>query len=328
MRSQPMGGTPQRIELTLQPSAIPGAPVWLEATTVLVWPVAVFLAVTILRKSIAEALKGLGARAKSLSFGIVAFDFGEATVRALAPESLDDVRDIAPHAPMLESGAALTVSLTDPTPAECIVVDLGAGEDWITSRLYVVASLVARMRGIRVMVFTASASAGSRLVGTAQPEHVRWALAAAYPWLEVAYLHAQHSLVSAVSSATVERGQVSLTRDGRLDSWDAVQTFNAYKHQLQTPVPPVGTSGWINLGEKWERANWVTPTLLTSVLAENLNRGAVRQDFDTPADELARRVLRFPLDYVPTIDGTGTFLRVVARRAYANRTLRQVADGQ
>jgi hypothetical protein len=44
------------------------------------------------------------------------------------------------------------------------------------------------------------------------------------------------------------------------------------------------------------------------------------------AAELARRVLRFPLDYVPTIDRVGKFLRVVARRAYVSRALRQVAD--
>ena len=62
------------------------------------------------------------------------------------------------------------------------------------------------------------------------------------------------------------------------------------------------------------------------MLGEYLNQRAVQHDFDTSAAALARRVLRFPLDYVPTVDRTGNFQRVVARREYASRTLRHVAD--
>ena len=138
MQNQPEAGTPQRIEVTLQPPPVAGGPDWLGAATTLIWPLAVLVSVIVLRESIADALKGLGARAKSLSLGIVAFDFGEAAVKGLTPESLDDIRDTASHAPVGDSGAALIATLTDPAPAECTVVDLGDGKEWITSRLYVV----------------------------------------------------------------------------------------------------------------------------------------------------------------------------------------------
>jgi hypothetical protein len=86
-------------------------------------------------------------------------------------ESLDDIRDTASHAPVGDSGAVLTATLTDPTPAECTVVDLGDGEEWITSRLYVVATLVARMRGLRIMVFTGSGyTAGRNVRYSTSPE--------------------------------------------------------------------------------------------------------------------------------------------------------------
>ena len=178
------------------------------------------------------------------------------------------------------------------------------------------------------MVFTASGSGGRQFIGSAQPEQVRWALAAAYPWLEVAHVRAWNSQMGALDSGTVEHAHVSLTRDGRLDSWRAVQTFEAYKQELQAPAPPQGASGWLDLSGNWERAEWVTPALLGRVLGECLNQRAVHHDFDTPAEELARRVLCFLFDYVPTVDRAGNFLRVVARRDYASRTLRHVADGQ
>ena len=144
MQNQREAGTPQRIEVTLQPPPAAGGPAWLGAATTLIWPIVALIILIVLRDSIADALKGLGARAKSLSLGIVAFDFGKAAVKGLTPESLDDIRDTASHAPVGDSGAALIATLTDPTPAECTVVNLGDGNEWITSRLYAVVTLVAR----------------------------------------------------------------------------------------------------------------------------------------------------------------------------------------
>jgi hypothetical protein len=325
--NQSAAGTPQKIEVILQPAPAAGGLDWLGAGTELAWPLAALLIVIVLRRSIADALMGLSARAKSLSLGIVAFDFGEAAVKGLTPESLDDIRDTASHAPVGDSGAALIATLTDPTPAECTVVNLGDGREWITSRLYAVVTLVARMRGLRVMVFTATDQGARRFVGSTQPEQLRWALAAAYPWLEVAYIRAWNNDIGALHSGTVERVNMSLSMDGRVEPLRAVQTFEAFKQELQAPAPPLGASGWLDLSGKCERADWVTPALLMRVLGEGLNQRAVQHDFDTKADELARRVLRFPLDYVPTVDRSGNFLRIVARRQYVSRTLRQVADG-
>src|SRR5262249_21344402 len=114
----------------------------------------------------------------------------------------------------------------------------------------------------------------------------------------------------------------------RVGSMSAAQMFSTYKQELQAPAQPPGASGWLDLGGTWERAEWVTPALLARLLGDRLNRQSVLHDFDTSSQELARRVLRCPLDYVPTVDRAGTFLRVIARREYASRTLRHVADGQ
>jgi hypothetical protein len=324
--NQPAAGTPQKIEVILQSAPAAGGFDWLEVATALVWPLVALLIVIVLRRSIADALKGLSKRAKSLSLGIVAFDFDQAAVKGLTPESLDDIRDTASHTPVGDSGAALIATLMNPASAECTVVNLGDGREWITSRLYAVVTLVARMRGLRVMVFTATDQGARRFVGSTQPEQLRWALAAAYPWLEVAYIRAWNNEIGALRSKTVERVNISLANDGRVEPQRAVQMFEAFKRELQAPAPPPGASGWLDLSGNYERAEWVTPALLMRVLGEGLNERAVQHDSEMEADELARSVLRFPLDYVPIVDRFGNFLKVVARRKYASRTLRQVAD--
>jgi hypothetical protein len=318
---------PQRIEVVLQsPPPTGGGPNWIENTVALAWPLSALLIVFLLRHSIADALKGLSARAKSLSLGVVAFDFGEAVVKGLTPESLDDIRDTASHAAVGDSSAALSATLMDQTPAECTVVNLGDGTEWITSRLYGVATFVARARGLRLIVFTAVGPSGRRFVGSAEPEQVRWALASAYPWLEAANIRAWNQTVANLPPHTLESPSWSISRNGQIEPWRMIQAFDSYKRELQAPLPPAGASGWLQLSRGWERAEYVTPDLLKRLLGEALNERAIQQEFDLSADELARRVLRFPLDYVPTVDRTGNFLRVVARRAYVSRTLRQVAD--
>jgi hypothetical protein len=84
----------------------------------------------------------------------------------------------------------LIVSLSEESSADYAVVDVKSGEEWLTSRLYLVASLAARMRGIRAIVFVASAGVKSTYLGIVGIAPLRWALGAEYPWLELAYTQA------------------------------------------------------------------------------------------------------------------------------------------
>jgi hypothetical protein len=172
---------PQRIELTIQSPPTGSSFEWVEVATAFAWPLVIAIVVVVLRDAIADTLRGLSERATSLSLGIVAFDLGAAAAPALAAPSLDDIRDAASHAPVADSSQALARSLSEPGSAECTVIDVGQGNEWITSRLYAVATLVARMRGLRVMVFTATGPSGQQFLGIASVAHVRWSLAKAFP---------------------------------------------------------------------------------------------------------------------------------------------------
>jgi hypothetical protein len=100
---------------------------------------------------------------------------------------LGDVRQPT-LAEMFDTPAAtLLEQFSDEKGFDYAVVDLGRGDEWLSSRLFVFAEMLPRLRGLRCFVFVETAGTTSRrLVGMARPEAVHWALAQQYPWLELA----------------------------------------------------------------------------------------------------------------------------------------------
>ena len=74
------------------------------------------------------------------------------------------------------------------SPGDYLVIPLGKGKNWITSRLFLFAVLLKQTKRLRFIVFTeAAGDVRNRYLGSVTVEHLRWALGGRYPWLEVAY---------------------------------------------------------------------------------------------------------------------------------------------
>ena len=86
---------------------------------------------------------------------------------------------------------------------------MGKGDKWLTSRLFISAIMMQRMRGVQGFVFVEStATSDQRLVAVAPVSQLRWALAQRYLWLELVWVRANMSAVaSPVSSAQLAPGQ-------------------------------------------------------------------------------------------------------------------------
>jgi hypothetical protein len=222
----------------------------------------------------------------------------------------------------------LIASLQDTTPADYAVVDLGTGSEWITSRLYLVATLVARMRGLRVILFVGGEGNLSTLIGWAEVERVRWALAAHFPWYEVALADAYHATVFPMTAATVARPNLSFDQRGRYEPWRAGNIAQAYRTALQVRGGPAPIdASWIELGPNvWERAEWLNVQSIRAILGGALCSSPVIQDGDLPNEQLARRLLRASGQFVPIVDTRGTLLRLVNRATLVDRTAALVAD--
>lgn len=318
---------PPRVDLVMQPAPPAVQPLdrW-SLVGPLAWPLTVVIVVIVLRKGIADALRGLAARASKFSVGVIAIELAQSSARSPGP--LDEIRD-ATSAAVADSSGALFASLLERTPADYASIDLGNGREWLTSRLFAVATFVARQRGLRAVVFSVADQRGPRVLGTASIDAVRRALGAQYPWLELAYAEAW-SAAAGLPARNVERMNAPRTIGfDPADPKTVAATLARFIAALTDYTGTPGSSEWESLQAappRMERAQWVTDALVKELLGSALARDSVVKDLDTSQDQLAHRVMRAEGDVVAVVDGHGTFRGMLNRRQFIDRTARSLAD--
>lgn len=139
--------------------------------------------------------------------------------------------------------------MTDEGTGDYVEINLGAGGEWLTSRLFIMAIVFAQMKGIGCFVFVeTSGVVRKRFVGWAEPARIRWALAKRYPWLEQAYAEAYAAITS-------QRNAVIVSRNGRLgypnapgDPGAGIELLKEFLQRVQQPFLHPHTSGARGVG--------------------------------------------------------------------------------
>ncbi len=299
----------------------------------LAWPMVALLGIILLRKPLGELVKEFGKRATK--FSLFQFAVELSTVQELAPSwnvPTGDVRQLT-RADVFDSATmSLFEELSSAGASDYIVVDLGSGRQWLTSRLYIFALILRRMRGMRCVVFTANKQeATGAFVGLAEPAQVRWSLAAAYPWLESAFAKA-YAQVAPSQPAPGTRFIVS--EEGALDPMTANRLVREFLTHIQfTPAAPlpVGVAApavppqppeWTELSSPppgppqiWEHASWLDLTTLEQTLGRNLRRDLFEDSPDLPAEERTRAIARRPGLFVPLVAQGHRFNGLIDRQA-------------
>lgn len=272
------------------------------------WPLLAACAIVILRKPLGEFFVAIGQRATKIGAMNVTLELAAATDRpaTIAAPALEPLRKEA--FPVQESGSSLFRSIVESGIAKDVVINIGNGDEWLTSRLFILAALLPRMRGLKCIVFCDGRD-GVHFVGLARAETVRWALARAYPILEQAYVTAQ----SMTGAWTV------LSDSGAIPPGQADQLFRSYLDTLKVPPPDPAVSDWVNVENRYhERAMWITPELLARVLDVELFTAAVDRR-SANAQDGAIRVLRCDAPFVALVGPNRRFEGVVDRTELLER---------
>jgi hypothetical protein len=306
-----------------------------DLVSAIAWPLVVLVAVILLRRQLGALLDTVGKRATKVS--IFQFAVELATVPQLAPSWKvpgGDVRQLT-RADVFDSATmTLFEELGTAGASDYIVVDLGRGMQWLSSRLYIFAVILQRMRGLRSVVVTATKGEETGVfIGEAEPDRVRWALAMAYPWLETAFARA-YAQTAPGASAPGTRFVVS--QEGALEPWAANNLVRAFLTEIQFPRigppspadPAVGVAPgppeWIELprlqpGDPpvWERAAWLTVALLEQIVGSaDLGRDSAFVDSpDVPPDERVKAIARRSGQFVALVGVSDRFLGLADRRA-------------
>ena len=243
-------------------------------------------------------------------------------IEAFAAATLPDLLSAAEPGPPASPDVAITSDYVPdvPTgimgimgggPAEYTVVDLGTGRSWLTTRLFIAAILLKRMRSLKTFVFVESRDTiDKRFIGVVAPDVLRWALAREYPWLEESYARGYGQL----SSHTICRSQALWTR--------TAQDFSLHLSSLtaESTTAPGAAGEWQQLApERWEHGQWISRGLLERLVAVSPIRSSVVDVGDLTPEERVRKVLAREGSFVALIDDKGVFTRLVDRKELLER---------
>ncbi len=258
----------------------------LSLIDVLAWPVVVLVLGLAFGGKLLELLKGLAPQLRAVSFGGFKLELAQAKAFPMAFEGAVDLRHAGQSTDVNDSTLrSFYEQIRDPTRIDYVVVDVGEGSEWLSSRLYILSVIMSRMRGLKVVVFVETAGhIRRRFVGLADCEHIRWRLAAAYPWLEAAFVKAANETWGdpQVDNFNIrvanQEGRLEYSLGGPDAAADLLKNFLQANQKVSA-----GPSGlnWVTLptspGQppRDEHAQWLSAGNVEAVLGSSLVRVAL-----------------------------------------------------
>ena len=314
----------------------------------IVWPAVLLILALTYRDSIRSLFQAAVRRGFRLSLpGGWSVDLAGAKEKEIGWVSgrmeVDLRRPVASAAITDSTRAEFAGQLRDRTPADYARIDLGNGEEWLSSRLYFMAVVLQKLRGLKAFVFLDSwGGVSDHFVGWAALDDVRWCLARRFPRLERAFVEASCELADR-SSVVLARGEPLLAPDGSQQAVPpgavpdpeapaSLLAFFLNRIQLST-VPTSEQVDWVPLSPTplgpapattmYEHGRWLDATQSQEVLGPTLLTASIREeDLLIKQDaEVAELVADHEGRYLAVTRDRGRFSRLIDRDAL----LRQLA---
>jgi hypothetical protein len=291
----------------------------------LAWPVTAIIALIVLHAPLSAVLKEVARRATKISIFKVEFDLPRMTEAKTTLEAT--VESMRNAVVVYESAMApIAASVIRSGTGDYVVVALGKDEEqqWLTSRLFLLAAILERSRAVRGIVFTGEAES---YIGAIAPRDLRGALGARFPEYEKGLSEAYG--MSAGRDIQEFRG--AELRESIID--DIVRGFLLSLSVSTIPTP--STAGWVYLDRSqdprpapstWEFADWVTAAGLRTSLDSRLMRGTVVATAGLVASEkVGRSIVGENGAFVALLSPSGVFNGLCDRTAFVEKLARSAA---
>jgi hypothetical protein len=281
----------------------------------LAWPLTALAGVLYFRDPIRKLMEELPGRASKITL----FDFSIELARV--PQMTTtwaagsaDIRRLTPASMFDSNTADLIQQISGTGAADYAVIDLGDNRQWLTSRLFLIAELLDRMRSLNCLVFVQTRDAARPVfIGHAEPRAVRWCLARAYPMLETALAYAYTSRFPQPPQKPYQ--PIIHSPRGALDVNTAADLLRDFLQNIQQPVPPQPPTDWTELGDPpfWEYAQWLDARRLGSDLSGVLATDTFEDSPDLSDSQRVEGILRRTGSYVALVNRHGFFEGLVNR---------------
>jgi hypothetical protein len=322
------------------------------------WPVVILTVLLVYRHKLAILIGRILSRVKKVEFAGISLEWAEVKELStgwLVPEGGLDLRSSQQGLEVFESsGANILAQLEQPLDGDYVVIDLGDGGEWLTSRLFILAVLFEGLRGVKALVFVDTKDGiAKHYVGWAEPKMLTRALAKRYPKFEAAY-SAARAIIDKPHLVYLPQSNVPITQTGLLDSQAGSDLFKQFLFRLKprsqpviplneaadwTPMPsnpgfseyagkpnePSDVREWVELNgiRFYEYAQWLNRTILGELLGENLHTAALNEARinGKPESVKIRAVLFLKGDLVALVKENERFDQLIDRRALMEEVL-------
>jgi len=321
-----------------------------ELVKAIAWPLLVVVALIAFRRPISRFVDQIGGKITKVSVFDVAIEL--ATVPSAPTPWLD------PHvyAGSELFGGSVTsttiMTLFERIRADMVwnylIVDLGEGHSWLESRLYLFATILRRMGGLRCIVFVQSAQGHyRRFLGIARPESVQRALGEKYPWFHqvfegaIAAVLAESSFpappalptsVADFISGVANAISASLPKLEPMpkDVAQAVSEKFIFDPNMQTTTDPKNPD-WSQLGRtlSWDHSRWLTIERFNRelrIVVFDVELSQLEDTPDTTTEERTRALLRRRVPFVAIVNRRGEFQRLVDRQVLVEQVAAKLSE--
>ena len=312
---------PIKIELSQKAETPPSWEKWTSLVEKIAWPAVAVFGLILLHRPIARFLDVVGQRATKISIGSLGIDLPTMNQAQLGEDVLTFRTEDALMIVSSSAKRSLFNMFEQPGKFEFVAINLGRGQSWLSSRLFIFAIMLQRMKSLRCIVFLgAGPDTETQFLGATTPEKVRWGLARLQPWLETAYAQAYQQ------STTLGKFAIQ-NESGGLDPNIAEQIVRAFLSVLINA--PVGTvmdnREWVVFAsnQQPEHATWLSKDYLEDGLGHILWKDAIVASNNK--DE-ARALLRRSAPLVARVKRNREFISLIDRVSFLDEAMNKISD--
>jgi hypothetical protein len=292
----------------------------------LAWPVVALIVINKFREPLGRLIEMIGRRATGIAVASVKIEFAQLSKPSLPTVVIDPLAGTQ----VGTSGVTpMAKAIQEANQANYLMLDIGPLDDrkWLTSRLYILATILEHVRRTRCIVFTS----GNRYIGTAVPREIRWSLGLQFPSYEKAF--------ASVLGGIAKNNPINMFRRGLADEFidQLLNTFVSSPEISSPNQPALPDGGWIPLPRngpptRYENSEWISPDLLYDMLRDRIDHGIIADRQGRSEAETIRLVLEQTGRFVVIVDDQRKFKELIDRSRLAEQVgreaARELADGE
>ena len=284
---------------------------------VLLWPAILLSLLFIFRKPIGRFVEQAVPRISRLSllnvFDVELREVAELNTQGSGVGSAT-IQELVQRPYFESSMPSMLSQLEDPSASDCALIDLGKGDEWLTSRLFLLSFLLKQLRNLRCFVFVQSGDAKEkRYIGNATPEQVQDAIIRRFP----KYADELDSILLNFTGISLYKTRAGVQNLPNVTLPNVSASLSTIMYQFVNTISGQNPSGpdWVQLSGNinYENAAWVDEYQIRKMLGKELNESYVIKDIQTTEKELVKKVMTGKGEFVAIVDVNHNYQALVDR---------------